>query len=232
MIVYYARNRLNGKGYVGKTERTLEQRTKEHLRFAEKGSPQPFHRAIRKHGADAFEWSVLCMLSSDCDGDDLNLMEAHYIEKMGTFGSGGYNATKGGDGVRGLVHSAETRAKMSEARRGEKNHNFGKSWGRKGPHSEEAKRKMSEAKKGFHHTEETKAKIGAATSIRKRKPVAQISKEGTVLNVYPSLQEAAQAVSGQANKISEVLCGHRRTHKGYLWQYALEGGQTADRVKV
>lgn len=225
MIVYLARNTKNGKAYVGKTERSLEVRKREHLRFVEKMSPQPFHRAIRKHGFESFDWSIL--VEGDCSHEELDLLEQDFIEQMGTFGSGGYNATRGGDGVRGLVHSPETRAKMSEARRGEKNHNFGKSWGRKGPHSEEAKRKMSEAKKGFHHTEETKAKIGAATSIRKRKPVAQISKEGTVLNVYPSLQEAAQAVSGQANKISEVLCGHRRTHKGYLWQYALEGGQTA-----
>lgn len=232
MIIYLARNRMNGKAYVGKTERTLEQRTKEHLWFAEKGSPQPFHRAIRKHGAEAFEWSVLCTLSSDCDGDDLNLMECHYIEKMGTFSSNGYNATRGGDGVRGWSPSPEHREKIRQAHLGEKNHNFGKSWGHKGPFSEESKQKMREAALGRKHSDETRKKIAAASSVLKRKAVAQVSKEGTVLNVYPSLQEAAQAVGGQVNKISGVLCGHRRTHKGYIWQYALEGGQTADRVKV
>lgn len=83
-----------------------------------------------------------------------------------------------------------------------------------------------------HHSDEAKAKIDVATSIRKRKSVAQVSEEGTVLNVYPSLQEAVRAIGGLANKISEVLCGHRRTRKGYLWQYALISGQTVDRVEV
>jgi group I intron endonuclease len=58
--------------------------------------------------------------------------------------------------------SEKTKRKMSEVKRGEKNHNYGKHYS----HSEETKKKMSEAKKGKknpfygkHHTEEIKRKI-------------------------------------------------------------------------
>ncbi len=149
-------------------------------------------------------------------------------------------ARSGGEGVKGLVHTPETRARMSEARRGEKNVNFGKLFGiNLRGWTDEEKARLSEQRlgsgnpmSGRHHSDEAKQRIGAATSIRKRKLVAQVSKEGTVLCVYPSLQEAATTVGGQANKISEVLCGHRRTHKGYVWQYILDSGNAADGVEV
>ena len=83
-----------------------------------------------------------------------------------------HNRTNGGDGVSGLIHSEETKAKMSEStkgqthsdetkiiisesQKGEKNSMFGRSgefsptFGR--PHSEESKRIMSEKKKGENH---------------------------------------------------------------------------------
>ena len=53
------------------------------------------------------------------------------------------NRTDGGEGVSGI--SEETRRKISEATKGEKNHNYGK------PHSEEHKRKLSEAHQKYHY---------------------------------------------------------------------------------
>ena len=195
------------------------------------GADQLFSRAIRKHGFEVFDWSELANV--DCTDVELDELEVRFIAEYGTYVGDhpeqGYNLTRGGEGVKGLRHTDDAKRRMSINRSGEKNHNFGKKWGRTGPHAEYTKLKMREAALGRTHTEETKAKIGAATSLLKRKPVAQVAKDGTVLSVYPSLQEAAKAVDGQANKISEVLCGHRRTHKGYLWQYHLAGGISADR---
>ena len=67
-----------------------------------------------------------------------------------------HNKTDGGDGCSGTIPSDETRRKMSEAQKGEKNYNYGKHL------SEETKRKMSEANKGKTLLEETKRKMSEA----------------------------------------------------------------------
>lgn len=81
------------------------------------------------------------------------------------------NQTWGGEGVSGLIHSEETKQKMSESHKGEKNYWYGKHL------SEETKTKLSDAQKGKydgennpmygkHHTKETRDKI-SKTRIEK-----------------------------------------------------------------
>lgn len=218
MIVYLARNNVNGKGYVGQTRRTLEQRWAEHVNNALKMMCEmPIYDAIRKHGAEAFEVSVL----EECSSlENLDQAEVRWISELETY-SKGYNATKGGHGIHGYKHTDDAKRRMGLNRSGPKNHNYGKKgWGRTGPHTEETKRKISLIRTGKKiHTEESKKKIGLASSIHKRKAVRQCGKDGTFVKVHPSIKEAAKAVNGQANKISDVLCGRRMTHKGYIWQY-------------
>ena len=216
MIIYLARNKVNGKAYVGKTKRSLDQRAKEHAAAAAKGSPQPLHRAIRKHGMESFTWHEL--INGECSEDELDLFEQHFIAEHGTYGSGGYNATLGGDGVKGLVHSAETRAKMSESRKGEKNHNFGKDWGRKGPHTEEAKQKMSEAKLGSQHTEETRQKIGKAQYVA----IAQYDMDGNFIANFSSMIEAEQKTGVGRTGISRCCRFIHRSAAGFRFRYLNE----------
>jgi len=89
-----------------------------------------------------------------------------------------YNRTNGGDGCSGLIHSPETRAKLSAANKGENNPHYGKnrspetraklSVAKKGENnpnygkspSPETRAKMSDAKKNM--TSETRAKLSAA----------------------------------------------------------------------
>ena len=73
-----------------------------------------------------------------------------------------HNRTDGGEGASGAVMSEETRNKISEALKGENNHQYGKK-GKDAPNygkvpSEETRRKLSEAKKGKKHSEETRRK--------------------------------------------------------------------------
>ena len=56
-----------------------------------------------------------------------------------------HNRTNGGEGSSGVVRSDEWRRKQSEAKKGEKNHQYGK------PLSEEHRRKISEIQKGERH---------------------------------------------------------------------------------
>ena len=101
------------------------------------------------------------------------------------------NKTKGGDGVCGLVHSKEskekmslaakgrpgaktmlgkkhseeTKAKMKAAKLGKKPNNFGKKCN-KGPLSEEHKAKLSEAHKGKVISAETRAKLAERARLQ------------------------------------------------------------------
>lgn len=227
MIIYLIRNKLNGKGYVGKTIRTLEVRIKEHvLNAIAHHVEMPIYAAIRKYGIDNFDTRIL----QECDDEQLlSELEKQWISELETF-EHGYNATLGGDGPLGYRHTEETKRKMSESRKGEKNPMFGKSWGKLQWTAEELAIRNEKLRKNprchLPRTEEDKKKIGAAASIHKRKAVEKCMRDdGTVLDVYPSLQAAAIAVNGQANKISEVLCGRRVTHKGYIWKYSKNAGK-------
>lgn len=101
-----------------------------------------FYRAIRKHGWDNFEWSVL---KEDATMED----EKYFIKEYDTFGENGYNTTFGGEGPSGRICTVEHKRKTSESMKGR-------------THSIETKQKMSAAKMGKIFSVETRKKIGDA----------------------------------------------------------------------
>lgn len=93
--IYKITNKINGKSYVGKTTRTVQERWEEHLREyrRERCENRPLYRAIRKYGADEFTVETL----EEVDLEILSERETYWIEYFHTY-SNGYNATVGGDG--------------------------------------------------------------------------------------------------------------------------------------
>ena len=86
-----------------------------------------------------------------------------------------HNKTNGGDGVSGLVHTKETKIKMSEGKKGERNHNYGK------PRTQEVKYKISKSKKGKSLSEDTKIKMskskkGKSHSEERRRKQSEATK--------------------------------------------------------
>lgn len=149
-IIYKVENVINGKIYIGKTTKTLEKRKQAHINSSKaKRDNYYFHNAIRKHGEEAFEWSIV----DCCDSEkDLLMMEQEYIKIFDSYNNG-YNLTLGGEGTTGRYHSEETKKKISEKAKGRKV-------------SEETKKKMSKKRTGEnnvmygkHHTKESKRKI-------------------------------------------------------------------------
>ena len=96
--IYCITNKINGKQYVGKTENTIDERWKEHKRDykKERCEKRPLYDAMLKYGIDNFEIKELEYLKEG--GKLLSDREIYWIQKLGTYGHNGYNATKGGDG--------------------------------------------------------------------------------------------------------------------------------------
>ena len=123
-----------------------------------------------------------------------------YLEKYliayynATNPSFGYNVTSGGEGTSGFKHSAETKAKLSAAKKGSTPWNKGKKT------SEEAKRKQSIAKLGKPNT-----------AIQ----VSVVASNGSIELLFASIAEASVKLGIVHQNISKCCQGKRKTAGGY-----------------
>ena len=96
--IYCITNLINSKRYVGKTTQTPEERFKEHCSdaFKTRCEKRPLYSAFNKYGVENFEVEELEYVEDD---SKLEEREIYWIQELQTYGSNGYNATKGGDGT-------------------------------------------------------------------------------------------------------------------------------------
>lgn len=132
--IYCITNSVNGKRYIG-IARDPAKRWAQHKSRAKRGR-YFINLAIAKYGVDSFTFNVVACCQTWDDGLEL---ERRLIAELNCRDrENGYNLTSGGEGVPGLVHSAETRAKLSAQRLGVK----------LGPPSEKHRAALSAAMKG------------------------------------------------------------------------------------
>ena len=92
--IYLITNKVNGKKYVGKTQKGYLNRFKEHLRAYGHGERQYLHCAMNKYGAENFTVELLAQV----EDDSWEFWEKYYISQLHThYSEGGYNVTRGGD---------------------------------------------------------------------------------------------------------------------------------------
>ena len=132
------------------------------------------------------------------------------------------NKTNGGDGISGLVHTEESKIKMSESHKGENNHFYGKS------HSQETKDKISDLKRGKYignenhmfgknHSQETKDKI---SNLRKGKYVGDKNPMFGKTHSQEARDKISQANTGRVvsvevrNEMSKRLKGENNPFYG------------------
>jgi len=156
--IYQAKNLINGKCYIGKTVRKFKYRKKGHLYDTERGSTLCFHNALRKYGAENFQWSVLY---EDVDAHKLLEMEAEFVKLLNSIRPNGYNICEGGQGSVGYHHTPEAREKISKASAGNTY-----CLGRK--QTDDIKAQISATLTGIRRSEETKGKIRTYLTGRKR----------------------------------------------------------------
>ena len=95
--IYCITNLVNQKKYVGKTTNSITARFKEHCSDSkrERCEKRPLYDAMNKYGVENFIVEELEVVE---DENLLSEREIFWIKELQTYGSKGYNATKGGDG--------------------------------------------------------------------------------------------------------------------------------------
>jgi group I intron endonuclease len=128
--IYKATNKINGKSYIEYTK-DFDYRKKRHIEDS-RYIQNKFYIAVKEFGWDSFEWEIICQ---SLDGKYLlNEMEPYFIQYYDSH-LNGYNSTKGGEGIKVLVHSEVTKKKISASKTGI-------------PRDSDTKRKLSISMKG------------------------------------------------------------------------------------
>ena len=214
-IVYGARNRVNGKWYVGQTIHKLKTRMNGHMCKSRKGSEHAFHEALRKYGIEGFSIQVLAACK---DKPEMDAAEKFWIKKLNSMAHNGYNLTEGGEGV---IPNEEERRRRSERLKGKK---LPPEWckalseaGKGRKRSAESIRKSSDAQrgkprpnvsemlKGKKCSEETRRKLSEATkrtmTPERRKEISDKQKE--IASTRPMGKRRLKAMSARPNMKGE-----------------------------
>ena len=107
MVIYKILNKINGKIYIGQTDKELSKRIAMHINT----NKTYVQRALNKYGVNAFDISII---DSADTREILHEKEIYWIKTLDCKVPKGYNLTDGGEGVGGYSHSEETRKKISK----------------------------------------------------------------------------------------------------------------------
>ena len=148
-ILYQITNNLNGKIYVGVHKLANNYTSKNYL-----GSGLAIKKAIKKYGRENFTRNTLAEFSC---GEDAYKAEEATVTKEFISREDTYNMKIGGIGCRGLVHTPESRAKMSATHQ-ERNKNL----------TEEDKARIKAARRSRVYSKKPETKMLAAKLSVKR----------------------------------------------------------------
>lgn len=218
-IYCYKDVKTNEIVYVGKDSHINEDRRHRQHLTPSGYDRQPFNR-ILQNNPTRYEYNVL--KKGNFDNKWLSFLEIIFIKRY----SPKFNFTVGGDGSKGYVHSEESKLKMSESHKGEKNHFYGRH------HTEESKQKMREAVSGEKsywygrkRTNENKIKVSKSSNTTGYFRVCKVKKpkckQGFMweYKYYDEDKKRHTLSSVDINKLKEKVLAI-----GEIW-YEFGGGQ-------
>ena len=195
MQAYLITNKINNKGYVGITTRSLDRRWYEH-RFVANSCGQLLAKAINKYGEQAFE---IMPIASAKTLENLKEVEKDLIIQFQTKVPFGYNLTNGGDGVFGFKHTEEAKRKNAEAHIG-KQAMLGKT------HSAETKEKIRQSRLGIPSKSGNRQGIIVATNILTGNEIVLDGAKEMIRNGFST------------GHVYKCVMGKRKTHNGHIFK--------------
>ena len=210
-FIYKITNLINNKLYIGKTERTIEVRWKEHLRHTQTYPNIPLYRAINKYGKDNFTIEMI----ENCSNEIVNDREQYWIKFYNAY-ENGYNCTLGGEGSVLLLNPIELEEIASRYQQGER---------------------LDLLCKEFHHKYETirQALVNKGITINTNAGPMKLAKKIYAINPktlqvekeFSSISEASKEIC-EPGKSYKAIANHISKYKdtktvshGYLWKTTL-----------
>ena len=203
-FIYKIINDINQKVYIGKTERNIEERFKEHCRAyrQERCEKRPLYAAMKKYGIEHFHVELVE------ETDSPEEREQYWIKFYNCYGSTGYNATMGGDSKR-YINYDEIVKVYQEVQ------NIKKTAEITG-HCPKWTRQIlkNEGVQTLSFQEIARKQQG--------KPVIQTDKQNNFIAEFSSAGEAGRSIGKPGTHIRDC-CNHKRqTAYGYKWYFAEE----------
>jgi group I intron endonuclease len=190
----------NGKVYIGSSINILK-RIKYYKSLNCKGQIK-LYNSFLKYGYDNHIFEIL----EECDIENLYEKERYYGELFNVLSNKGLNLIlpKNGEIKNGI--SEETRLRMSESSRGDKNSFYGKH------HSEETKEKIRNAQLGRKHSEEHRMKV----SKNNAKNLSKIVLDLNTGVFYNSIKEVAELYNIKHSTLRSRLNGTNKNNTQFI----------------
>lgn len=206
--IYQITNDVNGKVYIGKTERTVEERWAEHCRdyIRRDYEKRPLYAAMKKYGLEHFHIETLEETNSPEE------REIYWIEQKRSY-KNGYNATMGGDGKKYIDYDIVIATYKEVQNRNEVARLLNIS---------------SDSVSTILKNANIKTlSLREAVQLATGKIVNQYDLDGNFIQSFPSAKAAAEELGkvtptskGATSHISDVCRGKRKTAYGFIWRFA------------
>lgn len=193
----------NNKIYVGITKKSPEIRWNKGKGY--KLCPL-MNKAIEKYGWDNVRHEILFtnLSKKEAEQKEIELIKKYQCNNS----KYGYNIENGGNCCG--THSEETKKKISEAQKGNKNC-IGRFM------SQETRKKIGNANREIKLTEKQKEHLSNISKNKKK--VNQYDLSGNFIKQYECLKQAEKETGILSQNIGEVCRGQQKYAKGYLWRY-------------
>ena len=201
----------NKKVYIGITSYGAKERWHNGYGYRKQ---QMMWRAIQKYGWENIEHIVLFsdLTEAEAKEKEIELIRLYRSNER----KYGYNIRQGGDICAGYQLSEETKKKMSDSRKGEKNWLYGKHL------TDETKEKLSKAHKGKKQDTEV-AKRGALNRTgaknHKARKVDRYDLEGNFIKTYDCLADGGRDTNTRPQDIYNCCIGRQIKTHGNIWRY-------------